>query len=331
VELRAFGDTGLVVSPIGLGMAALGRPGYINLGHAQDLGHDYDVAVMERGAHEVLDAAWNAGVRYFDAARSYGLGEQFLADWLKSRVVSPGFVTVGSKWGYTYTADWKIEARAHEIKEHSLAALNRQWPESLARLDGYLKIYQIHSATAETGVLENRPVLQKLAELKSEGIRIGLTLSGPGQGETLRRALEIELEGTRLFDSVQATWNLLEPSAGPALTEAHAAGIGVIIKEALANGRLTDRNLEPDFTSKLGILQNESRNLGTSTDALVLAASLSQPFADVVLSGATNADQILSNVQACRLQIDQAILARLLSFAEPPDIYWTTRNKLAWN
>jgi len=331
VELRAFGDTGLVVSPIGLGMAALGRPGYINLGHAQDLGHDYDVAVMERGAHEVLDAAWNAGVRYFDAARSYGLGEQFLADWLKSRVVSPGFVTVGSKWGYTYTADWKIEARAHEIKEHSLATLNRQWPESLARLDGYLKIYQIHSATAETGVLENRPVLQKLAELKSEGIRIGLTLSGPGQGETLRRAIEIELEGTRLFDSVQATWNLLEPSAGPALTEAHAAGIGVIIKEALANGRLTDRNLEPDFTSKLGILQNESRNLGTSTDALVLAASLSQPFADVVLSGATNADQMLSNVQACRLQIDQAILDRLLSFAEPPDIYWTTRNKLAWN
>ena len=331
MELRAFGDTGLVVSPIGLGMAALGRPGYINLGHAQDLGHDYDVAVMERGAHEVLDAAWNAGVRYFDAARSYGLGEQFLADWLKSRVVSPGFVTVGSKWGYTYTADWKIEARAHEIKEHSLATLNRQWPESLARLDGYLKIYQIHSATAETGVLENRPVLQKLAELKSEGIRIGLSLSGPGQGETLRRAIEIELEGTRLFDSVQATWNLLEPSAGPALTEAHAAGIGVIIKEALANGRLTDRNLEPDFTSKLGILQNESRNLGTSTDALVLAASLSQPFADVVLSGATNADQMLSNVQACRLQIDQAILDRLLSFAEPPDIYWTTRNKLAWN
>ena len=320
-----------MVSPIGLGMAALGRPGYINLGHAYDLGHDYEVAVMERRAHEVLDAAWNVGVRYFDAARSYGLGEKFLGAWLKSGVVSPGFVTVGSKWGYTYTADWKIEACAHEIKEHSLATLKRQWPESLALLGGYLKIYQIHSATAESGVLENRPVLQKLAELKSEGIRIGLSLSGPRQDETLRRAIEIEVEGSRLFDSVQATWNLLEPSAGSALTEAHAAGIGVIIKEALANGRLTDRNQEPDFASKLGILQSESRNLGTSTDALVLAACLSQPFADVVLSGATNADQILSNVQACRLQPDQAILARLLSFAEPPNVYWSTRSRLAWN
>jgi aryl-alcohol dehydrogenase-like predicted oxidoreductase len=331
VELRRFGDTGLTVSRIGLGMAALGRPGYINLGHSDDLAHDYNVDEMEHRAHDVLNAAWNAGIRYFDAARSYGLGEKFLATWLTSRAVSPDSVTVGSKWGYTYTADWRIEAKAHEVKDHSLATLERQWPESRALLDGYLRIYQIHSATAESGVLENRPVLQKLAQLKSEGIRIGLTLSGPSQSETLRRAMEIEIDGFRLFDSVQATWNLLEPSVGAALAEAHAAGIGVIIKEALANGRLTDRNQEPDFASKLGVLQTESRDLGATTDALVLAACLSQPFVDVVLSGAANPEQILSNVQACRLQLDQAIPARLLPLAEPPSVYWTTRSKLAWN
>ena len=331
MELRRFGDTGLTVSRIGLGMAALGRPSYINLGHSDDLAHAYDVDEMERRAHDVLDTAWRAGIRYFDAARSYGFGERFLSTWLTSRAVSPDAVTVGSKWGYTYTADWKIEAKAHEVKEHSLAALERQWPESRTLLDGYLNIYQIHSATTESGVLENRPVLQRLAQLKSIGIRIGLTLSGPNQGETLRRAMEIEINGSRLFDSVQATWNLLEPSVGSALTEAHAAGLGVIIKEALANGRLTDRNQEPDFASKLGILQTESRNLGTSSDALVLAACLNQPFVDVVLSGAANTEQMLSNVQACRLQLDQAILARLLSFAEPPGAYWTTRSKLAWN
>jgi aryl-alcohol dehydrogenase-like predicted oxidoreductase len=331
VELRRFGDTGLTVSRIGLGMAALGRPGYINLGHSDDLIHDYDVDEMERRAHGVLDAAWNAGIRYFDAARSYGLGERFLGNWLTSRAVPPESVTVGSKWGYTYTADWKIEAKAHEVKEHSLATLERQWPESRALLDSYLNIYQIHSATFESAVLENRPVLQNLAQLKSEGIRIGLTLSGPSQGEILRRAMEIEIDGSRLFDSVQATWNPLEPSAGSALAEAHAAGIGVIIKEALANGRLTDRNQEPDFASKLGILRTESQNLGTSTDALVLAACLSQHFADIVLSGAANREQILSNVQACRLQLDQAIPARLLSLAEPPSVYWAARSKLAWN
>jgi aryl-alcohol dehydrogenase-like predicted oxidoreductase len=155
VELRAFGNTGLVVSPIGLGMAALGRPGYINLGHAYDLGHDYEVAGMESRAHEVLDAAWNAGVRYFDAARSYGLGEQFLGSWLRSRGLLNEFVTVGSKWGYTYAADWKIEARAHEIKEHSLATLNRQWPESLALLDAYLNIPNPFSHCGKWSVRES--------------------------------------------------------------------------------------------------------------------------------------------------------------------------------
>ncbi len=293
-----FGDTRLMVSRIGLGMAALGRPGYINLGHAQDLARNYDVQAMEQRAYEVLDAAWDAGIRYFDAARSYGLGEKFLGNWLKSRAISTESVTVGSKWGYTYTANWNIEAHAHEVKEHSLATLERQWPESRALLNGYLKLYQIHSATKESGVLDNRDVLQKLAPLKSEGIYIGLTLSGPNQGETLRRAIEITVDGSRLFDSVQATWNLLEPSVGPALVQAKAAGLGVIIKEALANGRLTDRNQEPGFVQKLAALQFEARKLETSIDALVLAACLRQPFVDVVLSGATCVDQLLSNVRA---------------------------------
>ncbi len=66
-----------------MGLAALGRPAYINLGHAEDLQHHYDRDEMERGAHAVLDAAWAAGMRYFDAARSYGLAEAFLGSWLQ--------------------------------------------------------------------------------------------------------------------------------------------------------------------------------------------------------------------------------------------------------
>ena len=82
---RLLGTTGLTVTPLGLGLAALGRPGYINLGHAADLAHDYDVAAMEKRAHAALDAAWAAGVRYFDAARSYGRAEEFLGRWLAAR------------------------------------------------------------------------------------------------------------------------------------------------------------------------------------------------------------------------------------------------------
>ena len=270
MEMRTLGRTNLAVSRIGLGLAALGRPGYINLGHATDLKSDFDIAAMEARAHAVLDAAWAAGIRYLDAARSYGRAETFLATWLESRHVLPGAVVVGSKWGYTYTADWKVRADRHEVKDHSLATLHRQSRESNAILGPYLNVYQIHSATLESGVLENREVLDELARLRAEGLKIGLTLTGPKQAEILRRAMEVTVNGTRLFDCVQATWNLLEQSASLALKDAHDAGVGIIVKEALANGRLTERNDDPSFATKRAVLAKDAAHLGTSLDALAL-------------------------------------------------------------
>jgi aryl-alcohol dehydrogenase-like predicted oxidoreductase len=78
MESRFLGNTKLAVSRLGLGLAALGRPGYINLLHAEDLGAESSEAALEHRAHQVLDAAWDAGIRYFDVGRSYGLGEKFL-------------------------------------------------------------------------------------------------------------------------------------------------------------------------------------------------------------------------------------------------------------
>jgi aryl-alcohol dehydrogenase-like predicted oxidoreductase len=157
------------VDRFGLGLAALGRPGYINLGHADDLGHAYDVGGMGARAYAVLDAAWAAGIRYFDAARSYGRAEEFLAGWLASRAIAPESVAIGSKWGYTYTADWRVDAPTHEVKEHSLANLERQLAESLGWLGAHLDLYQIHSATLESGVLDDRAVLERLARLRDAG------------------------------------------------------------------------------------------------------------------------------------------------------------------
>ena len=68
----ALGATGRTVSRLGLGLAALGRPAYINLGRQRDFGVDRSVAELERRCHEMLDAAYAAGIRYVDAARSYG-------------------------------------------------------------------------------------------------------------------------------------------------------------------------------------------------------------------------------------------------------------------
>jgi aryl-alcohol dehydrogenase-like predicted oxidoreductase len=317
--MRTLGATGLPVSPLGLGLAALGRPGYINLGHAGDVG-DTDVEAMERHAHEVLDAAYEGGVRYFDAARSYGRAEAFLASWLGRRGLSRSDVTVGSKWGYTYTADWRIDVEEHEVKDLSVSTLRRQLGETRALIGEHLALYQIHSATIESGVLDDAAVREELARLREDGVRVGLTATGPRQAATIERALEVGG-----FDAVQATWNVHERSATSALAAAHEAGLGVIVKEALANGRLTARG-DAD-----GRLTAAAREHGTTPDALALAAVLAQPWVDVVLSGVATVETLRSNLAALDVVWDEQAAGALAPLAEPADEYWERRSELAWN
>lgn len=315
---------------MGLGLAALGRPGYINLGHDEDLGADREVATMRTHAHAVLDSAYQAGIRYFDAARSYGRAEEFLASWLEERGLGREEVTVASKWGYAYTADWQVDTETHEVKDHSAEALARQLTETREILGDRLALYQIHSATLETGVLTDERVLSRLAKLADEGVRVGFTVSGPRQSDVIRQGLEAEIDGRNPFSAVQATWNLLEPSAGDALTEAHDAGWVTVIKEGVANGRLTARNGEPAFLPKLRTLQTVAQRHGVGVDAVALASALAQPFADVVLSGASTSEQLESNVAAVGLAVSDDEAAALSVLYERPDAYWSHRAALPW-
>jgi aryl-alcohol dehydrogenase-like predicted oxidoreductase len=331
MEERRLGETGLTVTTMGLGLAALGRPGYINLGRDEDLSTDRSLETMRDRAHAVLDAAWAAGIRYVDAARSYGRAEEFVARWLERRDIPPDALTLGSKWGYTYTAGWRVDADVHEVKDHSQGVLRRQWAESRGMLGRHLDLYQIHSATLESGVLRDTSVLRDLVRMRNEeGVRIGLSLSGPGQGEVLGRAVDVEVDGERVFEAVQATWNLLEPSAGPALAAASRAGMGIIVKESLANGRLAGRDESRAFADKRAILFSEARRLGTSPDALALSAALQQPWATTVLSGATLPEQLHSNITAIRVEWDDLAKERLATLAEEPPVYWRTRSDLGW-
>jgi len=301
---------------LGLGLAALGRPGYLNVGHGEDLGADRSVDALRARSFEVLDAAHASGVRYLDAARSYGRGEEFLGAWLRER--DPRDVVVGSKWGYVYTADWQVDADPPEVKHHDVETFRRQLEETRANLGDRLALYQIHSATPDSGVLENDAVLEALAGLRAEGVAIGLSTSGTSQGETLDRAL-----GLDLFDAAQVTWNLHERAAGPALARAHDAGLGVIIKEALANGRLATRAAHPALVAV-------ADRLGATPDAVALAAVLAQPFADVALSGAATTAALRSNLAAAELELDATALAELDALEEDSAGYWAARGDMAW-
>ncbi len=233
--------------------------------------------------------------------------------------IDPALVTVGSKWGYRYVGEWRMDAPVHEVKDHGLAMLRAQLPESRELLGPWLRLYQVHSATLESGILGDAAVLAELARLRADdGLAIGMSVSGPHQADVIRTALAIRVDGINPFACVQATWNLLEPSAGAALAEAHAAGWGVIVKEALANGRLLTEPAVVDAGVRAG----------SGPDAVALAAVLANPWADVALSGAATPSQLRSNAAAVDLAgVDLA----LPELAESPDAYWDARAARSWS
>jgi aryl-alcohol dehydrogenase-like predicted oxidoreductase len=317
MPMAALGSGGAAVSRIGLGLAALGRPAYITSGREGDL-PDRSVAGMRNRTFSMLDTAYAAGVRYVDAARSYGRAEEFLAGWLAER--GHADVVVGSKWGYRYTGGWRIDAPVQEIKEHSLVMFTTQLAQSRALLGDQLSLYQVHSLTLDSGLFSDAALLSALSRLRAEGVMIGLSTSGPHQAETIRRALSVTVDGQQLFTATEVTWNLLEPSAGPAAAEAAAAGWAVLVKEAVANGRLTPVGEPPPSLTALAAAR------GVTEDAIALAAALAQPWASVVLSGAVTRAQLDDNLAA--LAVGQL---PALGLAEAPDAYWAERAARPWH
>jgi aryl-alcohol dehydrogenase-like predicted oxidoreductase len=227
-------------------------------------------------------------------------------------------VVIGSKWGYAYVADFRRGAEVHEVKEHSTGRLAEQWPQTLHDLGGLPDHYLVHSVTPDSPALHDAELLDRLRSLAAEGVRIGISTSGPQQAHVVRAALDLDV-----FTSVQSTWNPLEPSVGPALAEAHDAGWFVVVKEGMANGRLVVEDTP---------LAAAAGATGVGRDALALAVALAQPWADVVLSGAASVEQVRQNLAALEVQAEvvAGLDAELVAMSEDAEQYWATRSRMAW-
>lgn len=311
---------------IGLGLAAIGRPDYINIRQETDIDKSFEA--FEQNAFSMLDFAYLHGIRHFDTAASYGKGEQFLIDWNNKNTFTD--LELSTKWGYTYVANWEIGYTGdHEIKEHSIAKLKEQWLFSKALLPA-LKTYQIHSATLESGVLSNKALLNELYHIKQvTGLKIGLSTSGANQKDILELALSIEIEGEALFDSFQVTYNVLEQSCFEVLKKVIGLGKQVIIKEAMANGRLfLNENLHPK-TQKL--LASLAKKHLVGIDAVALRFVMDAITPTVVLSGASTLQQLSENLLANSFSLAEEDISALYQSALTPLEYWTERKALEWN
>lgn len=203
----------------------------------------------------------------------------------------------------------------------------KQVEETAEYLGDYVNLYQVHSATFESGILSDSKAHEALRKCRKErGWALGLSVSGPNQNDVLRQAMTLIENDEPLFDSVQCTYNVLEQRPAEALQEAHDSGMDIIIKEGLANGRA---------------LKNESiikyaKQLGCEPDSLALGCILAQPFEPRVLSGAVTADQLESNFKAIqvseKLKEQPELLSEIMgACVMKSEDYWNDRSALAWN
>lgn len=311
---------------IGLGTAAMGRPQYINIRANQEV-ELFNKSAFINAGKKLLTAAYNNGIRHFDTAPGYGIAEQILLEWIQEN--QPRDITVSTKWGYTYTANFDPNASVHEIKEHSLDKLNEQWEQSQQFLP-YLNLYQIHSATLDSGVLENEGVLKRLFELKKQhAITIGFSVSGDNQNEIIEKALAVQFEREGLFDSLQVTYNIFDQSLTELLPQLKDKKI--LIKEALANGRVFPNSNYPHYEKAYELLQSLASKYKVGIDAIALRFCMDTIQSGIVLSGANKTNHLQSNLEAKNIELTPSEINQLKAFAVSPKDYWAERKMLVWN
>lgn len=312
---------------IGLGTAAIGRPMYINIRHEKPR-VDLSLAEFRENGLRILDDAYDKGVRFFDASPGYGLAESLLIEWLRQK--NDPDIVVSTKWGLSYVADFHIDATVHEIKEHSLEKLNQQWEFSKKLLPN-LKIYQIHSATLDTGVLDNIAILQRLHQIRREyNISIGLTTTGANQVEVLKKAIDIEIENEPLFNSFQSTYNIMEQSILQLKEIFLGSNRQLIIKESLANGRLIPNKSFNKHNELYKYMTKLADKYNVGADSIPIRFCIDSFPEAVTLSGASGADQLQSNLTAKTFKLQMEEMDLLRSYKIDSAMYWDERKQLSW-
>jgi aryl-alcohol dehydrogenase-like predicted oxidoreductase len=239
-----LGRTGLEVSPVALGTAALGID-YGLPGSPDFERPSFDSAVS------LVRRSFDAGINFFDTAPAYGSAEDILGTALTGM---PG-VVIASKAAIT----WNDEAAT---AAYIAGELRRSVERSAMHLRrGRIDVLSLHSATEQN--LRDVRLLRALDALREEGLvtAIGATVYGE------KAALAAIDSGT--IDVVQVPFNILDQRASRCVfPKAHSRGIGLVIRSALLKGALTRRwrTMPPE----LGKLQRAVRRV---VDTMNLADS----------------------------------------------------------
>lgn len=209
---RPLGDSGLIVSPLGLGTVKLGRDQGVKYPNGFTIPDD-------RAAAALLAQARELGINLLDTAPAYGVSEQRLGPLLRGQ---------RHEWLICSKVGEEFEDGASRF-DFSAAHTRLSVQRSLQRLEtDYLDLVLVHSDGNDLTVLEETGVYAELQRLKQEGLIRAFGFSG----KTVAGGLQALEQG----DCAMVTYNLAEQSEKPVLDYAARHGKGILIKKALASG-----------------------------------------------------------------------------------------------
>jgi len=307
MEFRNVGSSDLRVSVAGLGC------------------NNFGMRLDEARSTEVVNAAIDAGVNFFDTARMYGGGqsEQFLGAAVKSR---RGDVVLATKFGAPTGPDHRNGTRENVMKEVE---------ESLTALDtDYIDLYQMHYADPGTPI---EVTLEALNDLVAQGKVRYIGCSNYTGWQIADADWIAATKGLAHFVSLQNEWSLLARGIETEVIGACARfGLGVLPYFPLASGVLTgkvkrgeappegSRLNAPYFAAylndvnhtKIEKLEAWTAEHGRSLTEVALSYLASNPVTSSVIAGATSPEQVTTNAAATKTNLtaeERAELATLVA------------------
>jgi aryl-alcohol dehydrogenase-like predicted oxidoreductase len=303
MKLRPFGDTGMMVSEIGLGAWQLANP---------------DWGIDDRDeALRIIQKSLEAGCNFFDTAPGYGYGrsEELLGEGLKSVRKD---VIICTKFSH-YDEDGNRDFEAKNVRpvlEGSFRALQTD----------YVDILLLHNPPREMMDGRAAPDLyDELEKLKTKGkIReYGISLDW-------REEVEMAVDTTK-SKALEVFFNALYQEPLPAFQKAYEHGVGIIVKVPLDSGWLSGRYRKghrfddvrkrwpADVIERRSQLVEEFANLvpeGTSLAHAALQFCLAQPQVSTVIPGAKSVEQALDNFAAADKQLSPDVVQSMVELWE---------------
>lgn len=232
MEKKEIGQTGLLVSPIGLGTVKLGRDQGVKYPSRFTIPDDQQAA-------DLLSCARDLGINLLDTAPAYGNSEQRLGKLLRGQRQHWLLCT---KVGEEYEGG---ESHFDFSAKHTRRSVER----SLARLDtDYLDLVLVHSDGEDQHIIQHHGTLDQLAALKQEGKIRAFGMS--------TKTIEGGLLAASVSDCVMVTYNLDHQQEQPVLDYCASHNKGVFIKKALGSGHLSAELDDPVLANMQFIFQH---------------------------------------------------------------------------